>query len=350
MRIENATLRDRLNSHQLEVDRRDRIIGELEARAGALEVQLKGAEKELETARDGARGGEMQVGLLKQEVAMLKRHLVRIFLLSDSSSACTDALMSPQESYSTEEAIQHAGNYDTQKTARLAELDELLEVHKRELAKATQEVAHWRGLVERYGGNTTEIIELEEREKRNGEAKGKSAEADKVAQSLQEQLRLNEELQQGAFISLYAQGRADPIVFAELDEARNELALMEQEVDSLSAQIEQLEENQGIRGAYNPATTKVLEFRDSPDRVEHAIRSATLERLQAENRALLARLSDLDRGSVAQGGQSLVPRESLATAQAEIEKLKAAVAQKETMMKRIHQVHCPSTILPHAQR
>ncbi|GJN91229.1 hypothetical protein Rhopal_004247-T1 [Rhodotorula paludigena] len=304
VRIENATLRDRLNSHQLEVDRRDRIIGELEARAGALEVQLKGAEKELETARDGARGGQVQVGLLKQEVAMLKRHL---------------------ESYSTEEAIQHAGNYDAQKTARLAELDELLEVHKRELAKATQEVAHWRGLVERYGGNTTEIIELEEREKRDGEAKGKSAKADKVAQSLQEQLRLNEELQQ------------------ELDEARNELALMEQEVDSLSAQIEQLEENQGIRGAYNPATTKVLEFRDSPDRVEHAIRSATLERLQAENRALLARLSDLDRGSAAQGGQSLVPRESLATAQAEIEKLKAAVAQKETMMKRIHQALAEKT-------
>ncbi|BGP40889.1 coiled-coil domain-containing protein mad1 [Rhodotorula kratochvilovae] len=294
VRIENATLRDRLNSHALEVERRDRIVGALEARAGELERELEGARAELERTRERARSDTAQTGLLRQEVAMLKRHL---------------------ESYSTEEAIQHTGNFDAQKTARIAELDELLDAHKREVANLTAQVAHWRGLVERYGGNTTEILELEEREKKDGEKdKGK------VGESLQEQLRLNEELQQ------------------ELDEARNELALMEQELDALSTQVEQLEENQGIRGAYNPATHKVLEFRDSPDRVEHAVRSATLERLRAENAALLARMGDLERGAGgAAGAQQLVPRESLVTAQAEIDKLKAAVQQKDTLLKRISQ-------------
>jgi hypothetical protein len=48
-------------------------------------------------------------------------------------------------------------------------------------------------LVERYGGNTTEIMDLEDRERM--EKVGEN----KVSQSLEEQLRLNEELRQGMF-------------------------------------------------------------------------------------------------------------------------------------------------------
>jgi mitotic spindle assembly checkpoint protein MAD1 len=111
---------------------------------------------------------------------------------------------------------------------------------------------------------------------------------------------------------------------------------MEQENEGLANQVELLEENQGIRGAYNPETHQVLEFRDSPDRVEHAIRTATLERLRSENDALL--LGDLEKGLLANDGQSLVPRESLEAAQAESAKLREQVQQKEKMMKRITQV------------
>lgn len=247
----------------------------------------------------------------------------------------------------TEEANHNAGNYDAQKTARLAELEELLEAHKREVASLTQQVSHWRGLVERYGGNTTEILELEEREKREAASEGA------VSKSLEEQLRLNEELQRGACTHLNTCVRRISRLRmpSELDEARNELALMEQELEALSTQVEQLEENQGIRGAYNPETTKVLEFRDSPDRVEHAIRTATLERLKNENQALLRRLGDMERGALAQQGagvQQLVPRESLVSAQAEADKLKALVQQKETMLKRIGQVRPPGPLLEFA--
>ncbi|GAA5836698.1 hypothetical protein JCM11251_002702 [Rhodosporidiobolus azoricus] len=302
-RIENATLRDRLNSHELEVQRRDRIIGQLEARATELEAKLDDARKELKQVEEKARSEAGQTGLLKQEVAMLKRHL---------------------ESYSTEEALNPAANFDSQKTARISELESLLEVHKRELARLTEQANHWQGLVERYGGSTTEIIDLEERERRERErSEGQEA----VGRSLEEQLRLNEELQR------------------ELDEARNELAILEQELDSLSAQIEQLEENQGIRGAYNPATHKVLEFANSPDRVEHAIRQATLDGLRGENEALLKRVADLERGGVLRGEkvQELVPRESLAQALAELEKAKKEVKQKETMLKRISQAVAEKT-------
>jgi len=77
VRIENATLRDRLNSHALEVERRDRIVGALERRAGELEALLEAARRELDQVRERARTDKAQSGLLRQEVGMLKRHLVR---------------------------------------------------------------------------------------------------------------------------------------------------------------------------------------------------------------------------------------------------------------------------------
>ncbi|GAA5929465.1 uncharacterized protein JCM15063_004157 [Sporobolomyces koalae] len=296
-RIENASLRDRLNTHDLEVRRRDHIIGQLEERASELETQVQDAKKTLKIEQDKGRADHQQVGLLKQEVQMLKRHL---------------------ESYTTEESLNPAGNYDSQKTARISELESLLQAHQQEITRVSEQAEHWRGLVERYGGNTTEIVALEDRERREAE---ESDSHDRIGKSLEEQLRLNEELRQ------------------ELDEARNELTLMEQEIDSLAGQVEQLEENQGIRGAYNPATTKVLEFRDSPDRVEHAIRTAALERLRTENDALLRRIETLETSGIRGGAnqQDLVPKESLATLQAEIERLKTAVEQKDKMLQRISQ-------------
>ncbi|GAA5871712.1 hypothetical protein JCM16303_000840 [Sporobolomyces ruberrimus] len=296
-RIENASLRDRLNTHDLEVRRRDHIIGQLEERASELEVKLEEAKKNLKKEEERARVDSQQVGLLRQEVSMLKRHL---------------------ESYTTEESLNPSGNFDSQKTARITELERLLEAHQQEISTLSEQVSHWRGLVERYGGNTTEIVNLEEREQEQARDGGK------VGESIEELLRLNEELRE------------------ERDELRNELTLMEQEIDSLAAQVEQLEENQGIRGAYNSATTKVLEFRDSPDRVEHAIRTATLERLREENDALLRRIGNLEMSGVrtgesSNGQQDLVPKESLVTLESEIQRLKTAVVQKDKMLQRITQ-------------
>lgn len=70
----------------------------------------------------------------------------------------------------------------------------------------TEKAAHWRGLVERYGGNTTEIVQLEELEKAAGSA---AQDKGQVGESFQEQLRLNEELQQGASLSLSLLPSAD---------------------------------------------------------------------------------------------------------------------------------------------
>jgi predicted ribosome quality control (RQC) complex YloA/Tae2 family protein len=91
-RIENATLRDRANSHELEVQRRDRIIGQLEARATELEGKLEEATKELKGSEEKRRGESSAANLLRQEVAMLKRHLVRLPLPHPSSTSVDPSL------------------------------------------------------------------------------------------------------------------------------------------------------------------------------------------------------------------------------------------------------------------
>jgi mitotic spindle assembly checkpoint protein MAD1 len=76
-------------------------------------------------------------------------------------------------------------------------LEELLDVHKRELIESTSQVARWRGLVERYGGSTTEIIGLEEMENRKNREDEEDNTGVIVSRSLEEQLRKTEALQSG---------------------------------------------------------------------------------------------------------------------------------------------------------
>lgn len=161
----------------------------------AQQTELEELDKLVSEAEGRARLDENRVKLLKQEVDMLKRHLVRSNC-SSSEGNSADIVCRPQESYTTEEAVNQAGNFDEQKTARLAELETLLEAHKEEVSKLSKEVGHWRGLVEQNGRSTDEIVDLDEREGRKRVA-GEDDTGVIVKSSLQEQLRLNEELQEG---------------------------------------------------------------------------------------------------------------------------------------------------------
>lgn len=76
-RIENATYREKLDNHAIELHKRDRIIGELEAQIAQLQTELEENDKALTQAEGRARQDENGKKLLRQEVDMLKRHLVR---------------------------------------------------------------------------------------------------------------------------------------------------------------------------------------------------------------------------------------------------------------------------------
>lgn len=97
-----------------------------------------------------------------------------------------------------------SAHFEAQKGARLVELEELLEAHKVEVARLTKDVAHYQGLVERYGGSTTEIHDLES-EGEGGGGGTRPGEDDTgviVTRSLRDELAKNEALQGGALVSL----------------------------------------------------------------------------------------------------------------------------------------------------
>ncbi|KAK4057332.1 coiled-coil domain-containing protein mad1 [Microbotryomycetes sp. JL221] len=297
LQIQNALQQETLSAHASELKRRNEIISDLEADVTNLQDALREERKKTGRSHEQIERDQKQVTLLQKEVAMLRNHL---------------------NSYTAEEAVHHV-DFDSQKTTRLAELEDLLDAHKRDLAEITKQATYLQGLVERYGGSTTEMMEREDSIVDSPARAPHSTTA--------EQLRINEELRD------------------ELEEARASKALLEKELDALELQVAKLEEDHGVRGAYNHSTTMVLEFEDSPDRKEHAIRSATLERLRSENGDLLARLAELDRASLSARGTAvaLVPRASLETAQADLLAARAAVVQKETMLKRISQAVAEKT-------
>lgn len=195
-RIENATFREKLDSHRIELQKRDRIVGALEQQCLELQRELDDVHNVVTRAETRARQEENRNRLLVQEVDMLKRHLVSETPGGHMSLICTDRL-GIQESYSVEEAVNHAGNFDEQKTARINELEMLLSAHKQEVAELAKQVGHYRGLVERYGGSTTEIVDLEQRERHRGVDTDGHTSNVVVQENLQKQLQQNEALQEG---------------------------------------------------------------------------------------------------------------------------------------------------------
>lgn len=76
-RIENATFREKLDSHELEVRKRDRFIGELEGTISASHKELEDAKKTLSKWEARAHQEESRNKLVDRELQMLKAHLVR---------------------------------------------------------------------------------------------------------------------------------------------------------------------------------------------------------------------------------------------------------------------------------
>ncbi|SCV69805.1 BQ2448_1199 [Microbotryum intermedium] len=286
-RIENAAFRQKVEQHAKGLQSRDLIIGELEKQVADSKQQVEEGKKAVAKAEAAVKQEQGRSRLLQQEIDLLKRHL---------------------DSYNTEEAIQQAGNFDAQKTARIQELEQLLEELKAQLADTAKQVNHWQEVAQNKATN----IKVE------GPSTAAAPAALPNSTPLMEQLRLNEALRE------------------EMCELRNSHGLLEKELEALEMQVDSFERDHGIKGAYNPETTRVLEHRDSPERMEHAIRTSTLELLRNENAALVQRISDLSSaGSKDGAAQTLVPVESLKSAEATIASLKLKVQQKETMLKRI---------------
>jgi mitotic spindle assembly checkpoint protein MAD1 len=178
-RIESASYLERVDTLKLELGTRDRLVGQLEATISGLQNEVAKATKDAESARGREKAAEQRMELLRQEIGMLKRHL---------------------DSYAAEESIHQAGNFDAQKSARLVELEQLLEAHKAEEVRLAGQVSHYRAVAEKYGGTTGEI---EVREKNEGGA---------VSESLKALLEKNAQLEQGKHETACPYCLTDPVV------------------------------------------------------------------------------------------------------------------------------------------
>lgn len=337
-RIENLSLRERLGHRDGEIKARDRLVGELEARNDELE-QEKEDELERRRAADAhAERAERARELDKRRAEMLAEQLRSYAREEETMLAERRAGGETGDVAADDEAEAGAKGDKRQRELQVAHLEELLAAHQRELAEAHKEASRLRGLLETQGGRTMEIVS-------GGAADTPSKSAAKA--SLIKQIQLTEDLEKGApalqYISPSTETRKLTCSRAECDELADENELLKKSIESLEIRLDGLRLALG-RGEYNTATTRVLELEGSPAQKDLAVRTATLDALRAENRALLDKLAAVEKrhgvapeAAGASDGEAggLVPRESLAMLQQEVSQLQATIQQKETARDRL---------------
>lgn len=210
-----------------------------------------------------------------------------------------DFLKEQLKSYDMEEENMMSGNYDQQKAQRIAGLEQTIEEYREYICSLEEELRSKRD-ESTATGQTMHVTEIYSPD---------------VARKIKE------------LEDLAAQLKQDKV-------------MLEKECESLDGQVHELQRALG-RGEYNPATTRVLQLADNPERQEAAIRQATLDALREENRKLMEQISKVGVGAGHGKGPAIgmVPIESLKSLEIECLKLQQAVEDKEKRVLRLKEVY-----------
>ena len=198
-RIELLSLQDKLGTTSASLKSRDEVIVDLEGRVAELQdVAIPHWQAEQQKLQDRLRAMERNTQLDQKELGML-REQIKTYAMEEASMS------------NSGEAV-----YDSQKSLQIKHLEELLEAHKAETARNAKEAERLRGLLEARGDDTQSIdattpgiLTKEERRtsfiipgtpSRHGEA---------ISTKLAEQIKQNEELQEGAWFTELLVIRAD---------------------------------------------------------------------------------------------------------------------------------------------
>lgn len=294
IRIENATLQERLGSREAQMKSRDRMIAELEAR-------LQEAERERDDEYATRVKTESQVAIAERNRGLDKR---RIQMLTEQL-----------KSYTAEEKLLSTdGTFDQQNSLKVTHLEELLESHQKELLQLQQELAQLK------------------KEREESTQPAESADASFVSKSPEKAAAVK--------ASLAEQIAKNEALDLELDELAEENRMLQLDMESLKRQVHNLERDLG-RGEYNHTTTQVLAPDGGPLQNDIAIRIATLQALKNENKALLNRVSSLEKGlnQSTDPDEGLVPRESLVSLRHEIERLEAELSSSIKSRRRLNEMY-----------
>ncbi|KAI8830658.1 spindle assembly checkpoint component Mad1 [Chytriomyces cf. hyalinus JEL632] len=276
-----------LSAERLERARDKERVVEDKSRMKVLEASVLELEKEVESLKQTQRNLEAKADT---QIRVLKRvEMGRDFAVREAQFL--------REQMKSMQFDEETGFGQEAATNRTAELEELLKDYKSHLQALETELAAIKASTESSG---------------SGKNASTTREPDSAGPLHLELLARVQELEN------------------ELNSLTADKAVLEKEVENFDQQIVVLERAIG-QGAFDRANLKVLQLADNPETQAFAIRKEKLDALEAENKALQARLLGSEWGA-------LVPVEIVKTAEMECQRLMKLIEERDKRILRLREV------------
>ncbi|TPX56857.1 hypothetical protein CcCBS67573_g09307, partial [Chytriomyces confervae] len=273
-----------LSAERLERARDKERVVEDKSRMKVLEASVLGLEKEVESLKQTQRNLEAKA---ETQIRVLKRvEMGRDFAVREAQFL--------REQMKSMQFDEETGFEQEAATNRTAELEELLKDYKSHLQALETELAS----IKASSGS--------------GKNASVTREPDSAGPLHLELLARVQELEN------------------EVNSLTTDKAVLEKEVENFDQQIVVLERAIG-QGAFDRANLKVLQLADNPETQAFAIRKEKLDALEAENKALQARLLGSEWGA-------LVPVEIVKTAEMECQRLMKLIEERDKRILRLREV------------
>lgn len=273
-RLENASLMQRMGALQPELLERDEIIKSLEEERGKIRAEM---EKLRASGGGGAGDTRAKTRLERQRALAIKE---------------VEYLREQLRTFDSEEQTYHSENqFDEQKSKRIADLEALVDEHRKELQTLNAEF---------------ENIEKSTPAPPQSPLK-RLREDDADDHQLGQLSRKNRKLQES------------------LANVQSTYAVLQSEKAALQSQLSSLQQS---------AKTRVLSLRSNPTADSEAIKQSTLNTLRQENKDLLANLEE----RYDQANTKLVPHSTLESLRLQMKEAEQEVAEKEKRMTRLKQI------------
>ncbi|OOQ90789.1 M protein repeat protein [Penicillium brasilianum] len=283
-RIEKATLIDRLGIVDAQFLEKDEVISCLEKEKTQLRQELE----KLRAAGSISAGASTPAAAEARVRSRLERQRALAVKEVEYLRAQLKTFDTEEETMNTEQT------YDEQKSAQIAQLEQLVDEYRNDLQKAHDELSK------------REVPPQQEDAQARGTKRPLSpADSDADNERFAVLTRKNRKLQES------------------LSKSQQATTLAKRELDAAKSQIKSLKAK---------SHTRILELRENPTAEAEKIKMVTLNTLRSENQALLAQL----RGE--HSGVKVVPVSTLDSRDLEMQEMERVVADKEKRMRRFKEI------------
>lgn len=283
-RVENASTMERLGALQSEIAEKDATLQSLGEEKTRLQADLE---------RSKSNGPGQASGPGKTFDSRAKKAIERQRALALKE---VDFLREQLKTFDSEEQTYHSeeNQFDVAKTKRIADLEQQVDDHRRELANLASELSNIEAKVQVAPSSPLKRPREDDEDERLGQL-----------------ARKNRKLQDS------------------LAALQSTHGLLQTEHQAIQSQLTALQQN---------SKTRVLSLRSNPTSDFEALKLKTLETLKKENKDLLSRLESNGTADKEKGRGGSVPASTLDALRLEIKELERTVAEKEKRMLRLKQI------------